>query len=91
LKGSRGNDVVTPRAQPCLLLADCVCVAGPKCIFGVLTQLQEGKWSIEDLNNAVAVDISEAEMTSGLFTDNCLVMAQGATIFLSRCCCWCSC
>ena len=50
---------------------------GVKCIFGMLTQLVEGKYFIEDHNSTVEIDLSEAQVTTGLFTDNCMVLAEG--------------
>lgn len=53
---------------------------GHKCIFGMLTSMVEGKYHIEDPEAFVEVDISEAQITSGLFTENCMVLAEGELI-----------
>ena len=50
---------------------------GLKCIFGVITEIQEGQYYIEDCNSYVPVDIKNAEVTAGLFTENCFVLAEG--------------
>jgi DNA polymerase epsilon subunit 2 len=51
---------------------------GTKCIFGFLCQVEEGKWYIEDHNSRVRVNISDAKITAGLFTENSIVLAEGS-------------
>ncbi|XP_069117868.1 DNA polymerase epsilon subunit 2-like [Argopecten irradians] len=46
-------------------------------VLGMLTQLKEGKWYLEDLTGAVALDLTKANFHSGLFTENCFVLAEG--------------
>ena len=50
---------------------------GSKCIFGFLTQIEEGRWYIEDHNSHVRIDISNCTITEGLFTENCIVLCEG--------------
>lgn len=50
---------------------------GPKLIFGMLTQITEGRWYVEDLNSYVPVDLSAVAQFDGLFTEGCMVLAQG--------------
>lgn len=50
---------------------------GVKTVFGMLTQITEGRWYLEDLNAHVPVDLSAAAAGGGLFTDGCMVLAQG--------------
>jgi DNA polymerase epsilon subunit 2 len=55
-----------------------ICDPGRKLIFGMLTQLVEGKWFIEDMATSVQLDISsEVKLVSGLFTEGCMVLADG--------------
>uniref|UniRef100_A0A336M4A5 DNA polymerase epsilon subunit n=1 Tax=Culicoides sonorensis TaxID=179676 RepID=A0A336M4A5_CULSO len=46
-------------------------------VLGLLTQLSEGKYYIEDPTGAVQIDISSATMHSGLFCEGCFVLAEG--------------
>lgn len=45
--------------------------------FGMLSQLKEGKWFLEDLDDRVELDLSEAELKMGLFTETCFVLVDG--------------
>ena len=40
-------------------------------------QPEEGRYAIEDLSARLPVDLSEAEQTLGMFTQNCVVVAEG--------------
>ncbi|VDH92705.1 DNA polymerase epsilon subunit 2 [Mytilus galloprovincialis] len=46
-------------------------------VLGMLTQLKEGKWYLEDPTGVVQIDLSEANFQNGLFTENCFVLAEG--------------
>ncbi|XP_033639912.1 DNA polymerase epsilon subunit 2-like isoform X2 [Asterias rubens] len=46
-------------------------------VLGMLTQLKEGKFFLEDPTGAVQLDLSEAQFHTGLFTENCFVLAEG--------------
>lgn len=46
-------------------------------VLGLLAQLSEGKYFIEDPTGAVRIDISDATMHSGLFCEGCFVLAEG--------------
>ncbi|KAK3092347.1 hypothetical protein FSP39_001653 [Pinctada imbricata] len=46
-------------------------------VLGMLTQLKEGKWYLEDPTGAVQLDLTEANFHTGLFTENCFVLAEG--------------
>lgn len=52
-------------------------VGQPRYVLGFLTQPEEGRYAIEDLSARLPCDISEAETASGLFTENCIVVAEG--------------
>nr|XP_039249341.1 DNA polymerase epsilon subunit 2-like [Styela clava] len=45
--------------------------------LGMLSQLKERKYFLEDLTGAVELDLSQAKFHSGLFTENCFVLAEG--------------
>ncbi|XP_022081483.1 DNA polymerase epsilon subunit 2-like isoform X2 [Acanthaster planci] len=46
-------------------------------VLGMLTQLKEGKFFLEDPTGAVQLDLSKAQFHTGLFTENCFVLAEG--------------
>ncbi|XP_046337184.2 DNA polymerase epsilon subunit 2-like [Haliotis rufescens] len=47
-------------------------------ILGMLTQLKEGKWYLEDPTGAVPLELTSASFHTGLFTENCFVLAEGS-------------
>lgn len=49
-------------------------------VLGMLTQLEEGAWFLEDINGAVRLDLSQASVTAGLHTDGSFVIAQGVFV-----------
>ncbi|PXF42280.1 DNA polymerase epsilon subunit 2 [Gracilariopsis chorda] len=53
---------------------------GDQLVLGLLTQLEEGSWYLEDLNGTIKVDLSEACITSGMHTEGSFVIAQGQII-----------
>lgn len=46
-------------------------------VLGLLSQLSEGKYFIEDPTGAVQLDIKEASFHSGLFCEGCFALAEG--------------
>lgn len=46
-------------------------------VLGLLTQLTEGKYYLEDPTGSILLDISNARFHSGLFTENSFVLAEG--------------
>lgn len=46
-------------------------------VLGFLTQKEVGKYFIEDLSARLPLDISAAETSDGLFTENSIVVAEG--------------
>lgn len=46
-------------------------------VLGLLTQLTEGKFYIEDPTGIVPIDLTGAEFHSGLFCDGCFVLVEG--------------
>ena len=47
-------------------------------VLGMLTQLKEGKFYLEDPTGAVELDLSETIFQSGLFAENCFILAEGS-------------
>mmetsp|Transcript_33642 Transcript_33642/g.76076 ORF Transcript_33642/g.76076 Transcript_33642/m.76076 type:complete len:410 (+) Transcript_33642:176-1405(+) len=50
---------------------------GDKLILGMITQVEEGEYYLEDLNGSVALNLAGCEMTPGLFTEGCIVLTLG--------------
>ncbi|CAO2832352.1 unnamed protein product [Amaranthus hypochondriacus] len=46
-------------------------------IMGVISQLEDGHFYLEDLSASVEVDLSSAKITTGFFTENTIVVAEG--------------
>lgn len=46
-------------------------------VMGSLSQLEDGRFYLEDLTASIQVDLSTAATTAGLFTENCIVVAEG--------------
>lgn len=46
-------------------------------LFGMLTQMGDGRYYLEDPDAHVQLDLSETIPSQGLFTDNCFVLADG--------------
>ena len=46
-------------------------------LFGMLSQLQPGRFYLEDLDADVELVLDHAEIGSGLFTETCFVLAAG--------------
>jgi len=50
---------------------------GNKCVFGMLAELEEGVWYLEDANSTVKLDLTRAEVLGGLICDGCFVLVEG--------------
>jgi DNA polymerase epsilon subunit 2 len=51
---------------------------GRKCVLGVLSQLEEGEWVLEDESNqAVKLQLDSTVFSSGLFTEGGIILAIG--------------
>jgi len=46
-------------------------------VLGCLSQLDDGRYSLEDATGCVPVDLSAAATSDGLFAENCVVVAEG--------------
>ena len=51
-------------------MKDCV-------ILGMLTQMKEGEWWLEDPTGAIKLNIQEASFHKGIFVESSLVLAEG--------------
>lgn len=43
----------------------------------MITQLKEGKYYLEDPTGLVLMSLNKTDFQSGLFTENCFVLAEG--------------
>uniref|UniRef100_H0X8M5 DNA polymerase epsilon subunit n=1 Tax=Otolemur garnettii TaxID=30611 RepID=H0X8M5_OTOGA len=50
---------------------------GDVIVLGMITQLKEGKFFLEDPTGTVQLDLSKAQFHSGLYTEACFVLAEG--------------
>ncbi|XP_061424594.1 DNA polymerase epsilon subunit 2 isoform X2 [Lethenteron reissneri] len=50
---------------------------GEVIVLGMLTQLKEGKYYLEDPTGTVQLDLKNAQFHSGLYTESCFVLAEG--------------
>ena len=48
-------------------------------VMGCLSQLEDDRFFLEDLTGTVQIDLTNAATSSGLFTENCIVVAEGET------------
>lgn len=46
-------------------------------VLGMITQITHGSYFLEDPTGVVQLDLSEAKFHTGLFTENCFVLAEG--------------
>lgn len=50
---------------------------GRRWVMGVISQLEDGQYYLEDLTAAVKISLSNAKITTGLFSENTIVVAEG--------------
>ncbi|XP_010535714.1 PREDICTED: DNA polymerase epsilon subunit B [Tarenaya hassleriana] len=50
---------------------------GRRWVMGVISQLEDGHFYLEDLSACVEIDLSKAKITTGFFTENSIVLAEG--------------
>ncbi|XP_077236246.1 DNA polymerase epsilon subunit B2 [Tasmannia lanceolata] len=50
---------------------------GRRWIMGVISQLEDGRFFLEDLTAAVPINLSNAKITSGFFVENTVIVAEG--------------
>ena len=61
------------------------CVGETRFVMGCISQLQDGRYFLEDLSDALPIDLSEAQTTSGFFTGGTSVNDLCCE---SQCCCY---
>eukprot|EP00887_Chlorella_sp_A99_P007226 scaffold2.g7226.t1 len=75
--GGLGRGGAAPECELTELKALLGLVGETRFVVGFLTQPEEGRFALEDLSARLPVDVSAAEQTHGLFTQNCVVVAEG--------------
>ncbi|XP_010418726.1 PREDICTED: DNA polymerase epsilon subunit B-like [Camelina sativa] len=50
---------------------------GKKWVMGLILQMEDGHFYLEDLSASVEIDLSKAKITTGFFTENTIILAQG--------------
>uniref|UniRef100_A0A7N0VA45 DNA polymerase epsilon subunit n=1 Tax=Kalanchoe fedtschenkoi TaxID=63787 RepID=A0A7N0VA45_KALFE len=50
---------------------------GKKWVMGVISQLEDGHFYLEDLTASVEINLSNAKITTGFFSENTVVIAEG--------------
>jgi DNA polymerase epsilon subunit 2 len=53
---------------------------GVQFVLGMLMQLEEGRFFLEDLDASVPIDLSAAAPMAGLYAEGCVVLAQGELV-----------
>ncbi|XP_046858107.1 DNA polymerase epsilon subunit 2-like [Xenia sp. Carnegie-2017] len=63
--------------KPVEYLLGSTAILGKLIVLGMVTQIKEGKYYLEDPTGVVPVDLSKAKYHTGLFTENSFVLAEG--------------
>lgn len=53
------------------------CAHQTRYVMGCLSQLEDDRFFLEDLTGQIQVDVTNAATSSGLYTENCIVVAEG--------------
>ena len=69
--GDKSYQELTPLRS---LVGNCY---GTKYVMGCLSQIEDGIFHLEDSTGSVRIDLTSASTTSGLFCENCVVVAEG--------------
>ncbi|XP_065652435.1 DNA polymerase epsilon subunit 2 isoform X3 [Hydra vulgaris] len=64
--------------KPVEHLLGCSGNLGDIIVFGMLTRLKEDKYFLEDPSGVVELDLSKTVFHTGLYTENCFVLAEGS-------------
>ncbi|KAL8041773.1 hypothetical protein ABFS82_09G005700 [Erythranthe guttata] len=72
-----GNDISDYGSCQISPIQSLVGQTGKKWVMGLISQLEDGHFYLEDLTAAVEVDLSNARITTGFFAENTIVVAEG--------------
>jgi len=53
---------------------------GVRCVLGMISQIKEGMYFLEDPGGYIPIDLSGVKTTAGLFMENSIVLAEGEVI-----------
>eukprot|EP00249_Psilotum_nudum_P007247 c20426_g1_i1 orf=272-1837(+) len=71
IEGTRaGSCEITP-------LQSLIGCAGRRWVMGVISQLEDGHFYLEDLTDSIPIDLSQAKITTGFFVENTIIVAEG--------------
>ncbi|KAL1199185.1 DNA polymerase epsilon subunit B [Cardamine amara subsp. amara] len=54
-----------------------ISLRGRRWVMGVISQLEDGHFYLEDLSASVEIDLSKYKITTGFFTENTIILAEG--------------
>ncbi len=57
------------------------CVGQVRFVMGCISQLQDGRYFLEDMSDSLPIDLTEAQTTSGFFTGELAAMARWMSHF----------
>lgn len=77
IAASSGTKSAKFTLKPVEHLLGCSGSLGDIVVLGMVSNLKEGKYYLEDPSGAVELDLSKAVYHDGLFTENCFVLAEG--------------
>ncbi len=49
-------------------------------VLGMISQLKEGKFYLEDLTGCLPLSLAETKYHSGIYTEGCFVLAEGCLV-----------
>ena len=75
--GSRANDATRAYCELTPLTGLLGAAGETRYVMGCLSQLEDDRFFLEDLTGTIQIDLSNAATSSGLFTENCIVVAEG--------------
>lgn len=72
-------DAEETRSGSCemITIQSLIACAGKRWIMGVISQLEDGNFFLEDLTAAIPIDLSQAKITTGFFVENTIIIAEG--------------
>ncbi|XP_068307001.1 DNA polymerase epsilon subunit B [Pyrus communis] len=72
--GSKSSDSGRREISP---IQSLIGQTGRRWVMGLISQLEDGHFYLEDLSSSVEIDLSNAQITAGFFVENTIVVAEG--------------
>ncbi|KNC49969.1 DNA polymerase epsilon subunit 2 [Thecamonas trahens ATCC 50062] len=77
----RASSTAAPSQHFSLTAIDSLRASGERCcVLGLLVRLPSGEYGLEDLVGTVTISLASAQLTSGMFTENTFVLAEGVMV-----------